>query len=695
MKRQYGFWTRAMRGFLTTAVCLLLSAGATTAASPPLATAEELLDQAADELRNCGDQIDFELLLRIAQAQARFDRESAIDLLSRAFEMAQAETDTLHSLRDIELVAMYASPIDDALCTKALRWIRRNVPERALEEPYIRRKMLAVNMAVAHVDGPPGFLEDLVGQAEAFCRNSESIWKHDVGTSSRVALAEYLAMLNPRLAAGFWPTNGDLRAWRRRLDIASNLVYHRSAVALDEINDLIRTAPNAQEKVAAIVALYDVGKEEEAISQAISLLEEIGPTEIGEGWPLGDLVGHVAAKDPEGAKRIALLASSEHDRRAALGLVIRGAAKDHPEAVFELAQRMENDYWKDYVRQQAAISHAKRGDTKSALEVAEGIRRKELKNSVLLAIARVEREPKQFEEVLRLAWEKAEHPGNLWPITAAAMRALGVKDTIRLIERTRPKRVVPSYHDKICAALALTARYDPAWSLEVFKEPQTTTSVPSHPLQSVLVRSLLPWLARVDPQFVAQYIEEYAAEEERCDLRNLISQCLRGMAWRSGSEAEALSRRLGRLIDNPEPVSPDSIQEEHQVAQIVAAGKNVNQVLADMNRSHKELRSLLQRALAHHLRWPIPDTVAALELAASLEDKDFADEAFGALALSAHSRGQEQERRNLMEKISSPGQRARALWDMARRELDPKPMNRRPFLAGWFLPERRRSALRR
>jgi len=351
-----------MKWILPVAIVVFACSTAFPQDPSPQSPAEQLLKLAAEELNEYADPDDYVLPCRVSQALARFDRKAARQLLLKSFEVARATEDATRSVSRLEAVALYAAPLDEEVSLKALELIRTRVPQGASEEPYIKLKLLAIDMVIADARGRGEEVESLLKEARRFCDQRKGIRKSCVEEDSSVAFAEYVAMLRPQLGAGLWPQTDRAYPWRRRFAIAMDLVHYGSGDAPQEMRALARTAPDKDHTTAAAVALYRAGE----IEEAIRLLEEIKPTLIGGGQPLGDLLEKVAASDPTEAVRLARTAGSEVALRAALDMVVRGAAETHPEAVLDVLKLMGNQYRSQHALSQAAISFAQRGDMESA-----------------------------------------------------------------------------------------------------------------------------------------------------------------------------------------------------------------------------------------------------------------------------------------------------------------------------------------
>jgi len=641
---------------------------------------EYLLKQAIEEIqesREPKNASEYHFLLQLANDIARFDKSVSSGLFAEASKMARAAEEQLERLKRLEMLALYSAPIDKKISTDALLLIK--IPGDYQDNLRIQLKAIAIEYVLTHRQNLPK-KNEILKKVENFCREHETLYKSDIISDSSYAFADYVSLLEPELGKEVWTRLCPDRAWEKRLEIAEDLIHYAPQSALPELHSLLSSGPNKEAKIRVAVALYYAGEKEEARA-AIARLK---PEGAGQGRPLGELIARIARSDPEQATRIATAMGSETGVRSAMTIVLQCVAANRPKELPRFLEHMDNRYRRSTALRLAAESLAKKGELASAHKLADKITFGEQRCTALATIGEVSKNQPLINESLQLALKEDRYGRSLQAVTASAIRAFGVDEAKKMLLRAVPNLQTRWQDIRIFPVLLVVAEIDPAWALSVFKcgpayEPRRNETVASHS-----VSKLLPKLAPVDPAFVEQYLTDHGKAEHPQTLSRLKNECVEEIAKDSVSEAKKFAERL----DVPERTVDDRrLTFVYRTWQIVKSPRRVNQTVEDFKlHDPSDKRKLVLRAAETMIGWQedyFRDVNGIIELTEALQDKSLADEVLSNAACLLFQLHENREAFDLLNRIQSNWQRAKALEFMARSQLVPRTRRRTSFLQGW------------
>ena len=622
------------------------------------------------ESREPANYAEYQLLLQLSRDIVCFDRTASTKLLAKAFEVAKSTEEQVKRLNFLEMLALYASPINRKLSTDALLLVK--IPKDYQIDLCIQLKLLAIEFVLAHRQGL-GRESEVLLNAERFCKKNKIVRKSDVLNDSSYAFADYVSLLEPELGKEIWTRMCPDRAWEKRLEIAEDLIHYAPESAVPELQSLLSSGRNKEFKIKVAVALYYAGQK----AEARTAIARLTPEGAGRGQPLGDLIDHVAHSDPNEAARIALVAG--HGTR----IVLESVATTQPKQISSFLKHTDRAYTRSYALRLAAQSLAKEGDLGSAMELADAIRVGEQRCLALATIGEVSKNPELINEAIQIGLDHDLVGRSLQAVTASAIRALGVDEGKKMLLMAVPNLQKGWQDIRMFPMLLVVAQLDPYWALQAFRcgpaqEPRRNETVVSHS-----VSRLLPKLAPVDPAFVEKYLTEHGKAEHPQTLVRLKKECVDEIAKESVSEAKKFAERINL---SAQAVDDRRLTFLYRTWQIVKSPQRVNQILEKFKlRDTSDKRRLVLEAAEMMIGWQedyFRDIKGVVELAEELKDKSLADEVLSNASRLLFQLHQEKESLELLNRIQSPWQRAKALEWIAHGQLSPRPRERHSFLQG-------------
>ncbi len=676
-----------MRRFLASLVLCVASAPAGARQPPSARAARRLLERAARASRAKGD-VDFHAALRLSRLLARFDRPRSLALLRRGLREAKATADPAERLRRLEAVALHAAPIDRELSSRALVEIKP--PPEARRHPVVRLKMLAIQLVLNYRLGGSDEAA-LLRQARDFRQRSPQVQKSDLVSDTAGAFADYVSLLEPELAVKAWQEAPSRRSWEARLRRAEDVIHYDAGRGAKLVRALVPDAPDDAARNRAAAALHKAG----AADEALGVLRASRRVLVGGGQPIGDLISSVAAVDPNEALRIVGALPKGRPRRSGLNLAVAAVAPERPDLAMALARRLDVAWDRSHAAYLAVRAHVRRGDLDAARKLLGVVGRPEHRAVAQAALAAQARDRKGLARAMRAAAAADPYGRSLADVTALTVRALGVGETERILVETIPSLKGHWTGKRLYLLLDVVADLDPRWALDVFRRgpharPRANETVSSH-----AASELLPKLAPFDPPCVAEYIEKHGEKQHAQSLNRLKIACALAVAGRSVGDAEAFAERVGVHKSNRFPVaSRRDMERQRRIARIADAGPDVEKVLATLDLQDRwQRRNLVLEAAGRLVGGPnarFRNVEGVVALGGALSDRELAAKVLSVAATRLYRAGRKAEALRLVERIEQPWPRVETLCELAEGELDPRPVPRSSFLAGWPAPDGRR-----